>query len=548
MKITKVFTLFAVAALSIACSRETKETFVSDFSTYPLCTDARDSSVVFVEVKNGDKVSKKYLEAYAFFNDYAVVRTSEGWTFVDKNFKQPINDYYLDATHFSEGIAYVVKPEQHIQAIDEDGKTLHLLQNADAVYAISEGRSVYKGKNNLYGILDKNGEIVLSAKYDGAEKFVKDGTLIVMSKDERGNSKWGILDANGETLIPVNYAKIVRYDNGFTIYKSNKKAAWYDLRSNVVSEFMYYDVIKDGKTLCHRTKKGKYGWLNLKGKDIIEPRFDDVTLFDGRDYAFAKDSRRGREWGIIDKKGEWVIKPRYGTVTVTDSYPIISNDRGEYGVIDYDGNVLIKANKSKISHIYDDYYLITNYENEIGIMKADGKEEWIARPSYEHFKGVRYRPSTMVSTDYVDIHSISKTISKDIQGLQKTSINGLLSAYNISKESLPRKTANVTLKEHKTRDYTITLAAERVTAWTTTYDWWEGDITSFNGKSTIKRYVVTVSLKQKYAAHKADIMRQLQKDLGLDETLSAKRDGKTFKLTDFTTKYQSGLKVSIVLD
>ena len=378
--------------------------------------------------------------------------------------------------------------------------------------------------------------------------FVKDGTLIVMSKDPHGNPKWGIIDANGEILIPVNYAKITRYDNGFTIFKGNKKAAWYDLRSNVVSEFMYYDVIKDGRMLCHKTKKGRYGWLNLKGKDVIDPEFDEVTLFDGRDYAFAKDNRRGREWGIINKKGEWVVKPRYGTVTVTESYPIISNDRGEYGVIDYEGNILIKANKSKISHIHEDYYLVTNYEDEIGIMKADGNEEWIARPTYEHFKGIRYRPSIMVNTDFVDIHAISKTVNKDIQGLQKMSLNSLLSTYGLSKENLPRKTSNLTLKEYKTKDYTITFAAERVSAWTTTYDWWEGDITSFNGKSTIKRYLVTVTLKKRYIVHKAEIMRQIQRDLGMEGVMSLKKDGKTFKITDIDTKYQKGFKVSIVVD
>jgi hypothetical protein len=123
-----------------------------------------------------------------------------------------------------------------------------------------------------------------------------------------------------------------------------------------------------------------------------------------------------------------------------------------------------------------------------------------------------------------------------------------MSAYGLSKESLPRKAANVTLRELKTKDYTITLAAERVAAWTTTYDWWEGDITSFNGKSTVKRYVITVNLKKRYAEHKADIIRQIQKDLGMEDALSIKKDGKTFKITNFTTKYQNGFKVSIVLD
>lgn len=548
MKPTKLGLLAAVAICSAACSTNSvQEQFIPDFSQYPLCSDARDSSVIFVNIKNGEKESKTYLGAYPFYNDLAIVRTADGWFYINRHFKAPINEYFLDATHFSEGIAYTVKPEGHITAINEDGEILYLLQNAESVYTLSEGRAVYKGKNGLYGLLDSNGDVVKEAKFDGAEKAMKDGTLAVMQK-EGAKSYWGIVDRDGETLIPAKYTKITRRNGGFTIYREDGKAAWYDLASNKVSDFEYKDIVKDGKLYCFKTRKGKHGWMTKKHKEVIEPVFDQVTLFDGKDVAFAQDSKKGREWGIIDTKGEWVIKPRYASVTTTDYLPIIRNEKGEYGVIDYEGKVLIKTNKMKIEHIADEYYLVTNSEDEIGIMKADGEEEWIARPAYERFKGIIYRPSTMVNTDFVDIPAICNTVRKDAEKLQKTTVNGLMTTYNLAKGDLPRRSANIKLSEYQHRNYTIKTEAEKVSAWSVTYDWWDGEKVFFNSKATVKRYAITITLKNRYANYKEQIVSRIKQDLGLDSASSAKINGKTYRLVDTGSKQRNTIKVSITVE
>ena len=547
MKLTKFCAAAAIVISAAACSSETTEQFISDFDQYPLCSDARDSSVVFVDIKNGEKVSKTYMGAYPFYNGLALVRTADGWFYINKHFKAPINEYFLDATHFSEGIAYTVKPEGHITAINEDGEILYLLQNAESVYTLSEGRAVYKGKNNLYGLLNNTGDIVKEAKFDGAEKAMKEGTLMVMQKNG-AKSLWGIVDCDGETLVPAKYTKIVRKKGGFTIYREDGKAAWYDLQSNKVSDFEYQDIVKDGKLFCFKTRKGKHGWMTKKHKEVIEPIFDQVTLFDGKDVAFAQDNKKGREWGIINTKGEWVIKPRYASVTTTDYLPIIRNEKGEYGVIDYDGKVLIKTNKMKIEHIVDEYYLVTNSEDEIGIMKADGEEEWIARPAYEKFKGIKYRPSIMVKSDYVDIPTICSTIRKDAEKLQKTTVNDLMTAYNLSRNNLPKRSSSITLSEHSNRNYTIKTEAEKVNAWIVKYDWWDGETVTFNGKASVKRYAVNVTLNSRYAKYKDQIIERIKKDFGMNESGAAKIDGKSYKLTDTSTKNRDGFKIAITID
>lgn len=544
MKLTRICACAVIALTSIACSNASKEIFVSDFSKYPLCKES--NSIVFIDIKSGEVVSKKYYEAFPFYNGLAIVKTSKGWTYVDKNFEEPITDHYLDATHFSEGVAFTVKKGGKISAINESGETLYTLSHIEGVYALSENRAVFKGENNKYGILDNNGEIVCTPKFDDCERFLKDGTLMVMQKGSK--PKWGIVDCNGEILIPIKYNKIVRYDKGFTIYNDSRKAAWYDLESNTVSDFDFYDIVRDGKLLCYKNKKGKYGWMTMKGINVIEPTFDEVTLFGNDNETFVKMKRRAREWGVINRKAEWVLGPRYYTVTKTDKYPIIGNAHKEYGVVDYDGTVLIKTNKSDIKHIEGAYYLVTDYKGETGIMRADGKEEWIGRPVYIPSSRVVYRPSVMVNNNYLDIDAICEFICKETEKLKKTTIGELLDAYNIKKEDLPKKNSNIKLAEHTDKNYTIRVETDKASAWSVRRDFWDGNVVSFNSKGIAKKYLVKVTLKGRYSKNKDEIIERVKQALQMNDEGVAKEGKNTYKLTDSSNKSETSLKINITIE
>ena len=293
---------------------------------------------------------------------------------------------------------------------------------------------------------------------------------------------------------------------------------------------------------------GKYGWINHKGQIVIEPEFDEVTLFGDRDGAFVKMKKRGKEWGTINKKGEWTGRPRYAAVELTDQYPIIKNSHGEYGVVDYDGSVLIKTNKKAIKHIEGEYYLVTSYDNKIGIMQADGKEEWVAKPMYEKFKGIVYRPSIMVNDDFFDISSMLGILHKQTDSLKKTTVGEILEAYGIDKASLPKKTTNLVLFECEDGNYSIKVEADKVSAWTIKRDFWEGSKMVFNGKANIKKYLVTVTLKNKYAKDKERIIETITKEWGMNDKGSVTTNKKTYKLTDISKKSQARFKIAISCD
>ena len=547
MKLTKVCTFIVIAFAAMACSSANKETFVPDFNYYPLSTNTH--SAVFVDIKSGEVVSNKYLEAFPFYNGYALVKTGKGWTFIDKNFNEPLQDYFRDATHFSEGVSFTVKTGGQINAINEKGEILFSLSDVEGIYALSEGRAVYKDENKQFGLLDNNGQIVCSAKFDDCERFLKDDVLMVMQKDNSKKSKerWGIVGRNGEVLIPIKYPKIVRYEKGFTIFNDSRRAAWYDLESNTVSSFDFYDIVRDGNMLCYKNKKGKYGWMSLKGVEIIAPIYDEVTRFGKDDETFVKMKRRAREWGVINKKADWLIGPRFVNVTKTDKYPIVGNEHKEYGVVDYNGNILINTDKNVIKHISDDYYLVTN-NGETGIMKADGREEWTVAPEYRISSVVTYRPSIMVNNNFLDIDAICNTIYAKTDSLERTTVEELLESYNINKDNLPKKSSNILLAEHTDKSYTVTVEAEKVSVWSTRRDYWSGNIVSYNAKGLVYKYLVTVTLNSRYAKNKTEVLERIKQEFCLDDTGVLKTDERSYKLTDNSNKNQISFKISIAIE
>jgi hypothetical protein len=54
-------------------------------------------------------------------------------------------------------------------------------------------------------------------------------------------------------------------------------------------------------------KDGKWGFVDISGKVVIGPQFDEVRYF-YEDHCIVRKSDR---WGVIDRKGEFLIQPRF---------------------------------------------------------------------------------------------------------------------------------------------------------------------------------------------------------------------------------------------
>lgn len=112
----------------------------------------------------------------------------------------------------------------------------------DNVFYVNNKESlVIKNKEELYGVININGEVILEAKYKDVISLSEDNNYIV--KDN--NDKYGIIAADGNILLNNKYDGILEYDDYYILIK-DKKMALYDKEFNVIIDFkMNYNTLME---------------------------------------------------------------------------------------------------------------------------------------------------------------------------------------------------------------------------------------------------------------------------------------------------------------
>ena len=109
-------------------------------------------------------------------------------------------------------------------------------------------------------------------------------------------------------------------------------------------------------------KDGKYGLINLDGKVLQEPQYEEITAVSGIKNAFKV--RKDNLYGIVDNEGKVIVQPQYiDIINLGDdnlSGYIVRNAEGKYGIIDYTASQVLEAKYEEIEKVYgNDLYVVT---------------------------------------------------------------------------------------------------------------------------------------------------------------------------------------------
>ena len=496
----KLFILAVICLMAASCG-----SFDSDLRWIPISTDSSDDeSITFVDIKTGKKCGKTYEAAYRFVDGVALVREDEGWTYINTKFEKLFNTYFVSATHFCEDIAFAVKEDEIIKAIDKKGKVLFNVDFAEEIYAYNHGYAVFKNAEDKVGMIDTKGNIVLEAKYDFLNVVAKN---LIIVKEDSDDDEFGVIDAKGKEIIPIEYESIRYVDDYFTVGKSSKngptKYGIFNNKGKQIIDFEYKFICKDGKYFAFETKKGRYGWINKKGEYVIDPEYESTRGFGKGKYAAVRD--KDDEWGFINMKGEWVIDAKYENTSglLENGQAIIENDDDEYGVIDIEDNKLIKVNKRNIRYLTSDYYLVENMDGELGVMRANGEEEWTVKPSYERSSNAKLELSYSAESDYVNLDVIGNALKTTFSSLERTRLDDLCTRYDISHSDFSKYYSDdVHLFKNYHKNFSISCRTPEIRAWeeyyTYTYYYYRDTNYRFKGWMTISEYKIALELSGKY--------------------------------------------------
>ena len=132
-------------------------------------------------------------------------------------------DGYIDVRKY-------INNKEYGTLIGKDGKPLPgFTWDYERVYRFSENKAIFRN-NGKYGFFNRNGKVVVPAKYDFVTDFHNGYASVQMNVD--GTSKWGCINHDGVEVIPCMYENEIIFENGIALVSLDGEIGLIDVYGN----------------------------------------------------------------------------------------------------------------------------------------------------------------------------------------------------------------------------------------------------------------------------------------------------------------------------
>lgn len=225
------------------------------------------------------------------------------------------------------------------------------------------------------------------------------------------NDKWGVINSKGEIVIEPEYSlMIVIPDNKKEVFICNelsednstvKTKVINANNSQLFTDYATVEVIDNvdsnnniwfESNVLRVSKDGKYGLIDLDGKELAACTYDKIEVIKG-----IKDSlliQKDGKVGLANNQGDVIVECEYESVEAltknyTDGY-IVKKD-GKYGAISVNKEQLLECKYEEIKHVCG---------NDMYVVKEDGKWK-ITNKAGDKTLEIDYDDITYLSSDVI---------------------------------------------------------------------------------------------------------------------------------------------------
>lgn len=187
------------------------------------------------------------------------------------------------------------------------------------------------------------------------------------------NGKFGVINNEGQTVIEPTYNEYIAIPNNdkavfVCTYDINDADSTY--KTKVINEkneevLTGYDKIEaidnyDSKqniwyedNILRVSKNGKYGLVDLEGKEVLSCEYDEITALKSIENNILV--RKAGNIGLVNEKGQTIIPVLYKDIrTLKEGYKneyIIVNENNQYGLISTSGQILVEPKYEEIKYV-----------------------------------------------------------------------------------------------------------------------------------------------------------------------------------------------------
>ena len=247
-------------------------------------------------------------------------------------------------------------------------------------------------QNNKYGVIDKNGNIVIDPNYDIIEIPNPSKDLFICKSNYDANKKEysvQVFDKDKKQILYQYYiVEAIELngidDNGFyeksvLKYKSNGLYGLIDFSGKKITKAEYesIDGFEFNEGLMLVKKSGKYGIINMNGAVVVKPKYDEIYSdkyydesagYKNSGYIVGIKSNDGMRYGYIDSERKMILKNEYNDIyrieEKKDSTYLIAFKNGKAGIYNKKKNIL--------KHDYEDVEY--NSQNDLLTIQKAGKQ------------------------------------------------------------------------------------------------------------------------------------------------------------------------------
>lgn len=215
-----------------------------------------------------------------------------------------------------------------------------------------------------YGVVDKNGNVVIKPEYVTVQIPNPQKPIFVCIKSYNADTK--------------EYETVVYNEKSEAILTEYPNVQAIPIETNI--ETNPYE-----KSTLIYCQDGKYGIITTEGKQIAKPIYDEVSSINYKEGSFVV-TKEGKA-GVINMKGKEIIPTEYEAI-ISDNYYnettknkttgfIVSKKTDEgyrYGYIDYRGRIILKTEYTEIERVTQipnekEYYFIAFKNGQAGLLQ-----------------------------------------------------------------------------------------------------------------------------------------------------------------------------------